>query len=199
VATAGLETPADRAVSKCRRIPCVVVPIIHRALLIHEVTSPADSRHEVVSAHNLGLYRASSIELLLGGSYYGKSSYQGQSSSRVSTHVRMYGKRCVPPPLQNATSISTQDQRHRASASDVYHQMDRFVPIVLVRCSHSHSYECDCGAGVRPGPLGRLQCICYQVVKLHSLLTALIHFEKTVRCCTCLSAATLWFCLVEGS
>jgi hypothetical protein len=41
-------------------------------------------------------------------------------------------------------------------------------------------------------------------VKLHSLIllelfTILIHFEKTVRCCTCLSATTLWLCLVEGS
>jgi hypothetical protein len=33
-------------------------------------------------------------------------------------------------------------------------------------------------------------------VELHSLV---FHFEKTVRCCTCLSATTLWLCLVEGS
>jgi hypothetical protein len=26
-----------------------------------------------------------------------------------------------------------------------------------------------------------------------------MHFEKTVRCCTCLRATTFWFCLVEGS
>jgi hypothetical protein len=166
--------------------------------------SPAYFWHEVISAHNLGLLRASSIELLLGGTYYGKSSSQGQSSSQVSTHVRMHRKRCVYPPLQNATSISAQDQRHRASASDLSHQMDQLVRVVLVGRSHSCSQECDCGTGVRPGTLNRVQCLCYQVVKLHilvllELLTVLIHFEKTVRCCTCLSATTLWLCIVEGS
>jgi hypothetical protein len=33
------------------------------ALRLHEITSPAYGRHEVVGAHNLGLRRASSIEL----------------------------------------------------------------------------------------------------------------------------------------
>jgi hypothetical protein len=176
------------------------------SLRLHEIMSPAYGRHEVIRVYNLSLCRASSIELLLGGTYYGKTSSQGQSSSRVSTHVRMYRKRCVYSPLQNTTSISTQDQRHHASASDVSHQMDQLVPVILVRCSHSCSQECDCdcGAGVRPDSLGRVQCLCYQVVKLHSLVllelfTVLIHFEKTVGCCTCLSATILWFCLLEGS
>jgi hypothetical protein len=174
------------------------------ALRLHEITSPAYGRHEVVSAHNLGLCRASSIEILLGGTYYGKSLSQGQSSSRVSTHVMMYRKQCVFPLLQNATSISTQDQRHLASASDVSHQMDQLVPVVLAGCSHYCSQECECGAGVRPGLLGRVQYLCYQVVELHSLVlldifTTLIHFENTSGCCTCLSATTLWLCLVEGS
>jgi hypothetical protein len=174
------------------------------ALRLHEIMSSAYGPHEVISAHNLGLCRASSIELLIGETYYGKYSSQGQSSSRASRHSRMYCKRCVCPPLQNATCISTQDQWHRVSASDVSHQRDELVPVFLVRCSHSCSQECDCGAGVPPGSLGRVQCICYQVVKLHilvllELFTVLIHFEKTARCCTCLSVTTLWFCHVEGS
>jgi hypothetical protein len=39
------------------------------ALRLHEVPSPTDRQHEVVSAHDLGLCRALSIELMLGGAY----------------------------------------------------------------------------------------------------------------------------------
>jgi hypothetical protein len=39
----------------------------------------------------------------------------------------------------------------------------------------------------------------YHILVLLELFTIFIHFENTVRCCTCLSATTLWFCLVEGS
>jgi hypothetical protein len=38
------------------------------ALRLHEVTSPTYRWHEVVSAHNISLCRASSIESMLGGS-----------------------------------------------------------------------------------------------------------------------------------
>jgi hypothetical protein len=71
-------------IKKYRMLMCFVrllleaFPVFSKriALRLDEVTNPTDRWQEVFSAHNLGLCRASSIELLLGGSYYGKASSQ---------------------------------------------------------------------------------------------------------------------------
>jgi hypothetical protein len=145
-----------------------------------------------------------SVELLFCGTHDWKSTSQRQSSSRVTSHIWVYIERCVHPPLENATSVSTQDQWYRMSAPDVSHQMNQFGPIFLVRFTHSHCQECDCITGVRPCSLGGIQSLCHQVVEFHGLglcefLAVLVYLEQAVRSCTCLCASTFWLCLVKRS
>jgi hypothetical protein len=46
------------------------------SLSFHEILSPTDCQHEVVSTHDFRFCRASGIEFLLGRTHNGKSSSQ---------------------------------------------------------------------------------------------------------------------------
>jgi len=158
----------------------IVIDLI--PLAIHEVAGPAHGWHVIIHANNLGVSRGPSVEFLFGATHDGKSAAQREASSRVSSHVGVDRKCRMNPPLQNTTSVGTQDQRQRARASDVLHEVDQLSRIILVGCPHSRRQECNGGAGVRSCSFGSIQHFSYQVVELHSFLSwqflrSLIHLE----------------------
>jgi hypothetical protein len=48
----------------------------------------------------------------------------------------------------------TKDQGQHACASEIFHQVNQFAPIILVRCLHSCCQECNSCASIRSGSFG---------------------------------------------
>ena len=101
-------------------VQTIVLGIV--TLSFKEILCPADHWHEVFDSYYLSLRRASTVELLFGGTCNGKPTSHRQSSSRVSSNVRVDCKRCVHPKFEDSTSIFTEDQRQCPHAGGILHQ-----------------------------------------------------------------------------
>ena len=100
-------------------------------LSFKELLFTADLWHEVFDSYYLSFRRASTVELLFGGTCNWKPTSHRYYYSGVSSHLRLDCERCVHPPFQNATSIGTEDRRQRPRAGDILHQPYLHIHIIL--------------------------------------------------------------------
>ena len=97
--------------TKCCLKLCILDPL--------KKSGPTDFRNEVISAYQSSLCIAAGVVFLFCGTHNGKSASRIQSSTGTYLHIRMDGKLCVHPPLQNTASVGTKNQRQREHAYDV--------------------------------------------------------------------------------
>jgi hypothetical protein len=126
------------------------------SLGFHEVLSPTDCWHEVIAptisdSVELWVLSFCLVKLTMGNPLPKDRPpplcphMLGWIANAASTH----------PPLQNAGSVGTKDQwQHEHHASEMFHQVNQFVPIILVRCLHSCHQECNGCACIRSGLFG---------------------------------------------
>ena len=79
------------------------------ALGLQKVVGPKYDRHEVVGSNQFSFGRASSVELLFGGSINWHALTKGHAATRVAPHIRMHSMGSVNPPLGDRDGVSAQN------------------------------------------------------------------------------------------
>jgi hypothetical protein len=78
----------------------------------------------------------------------------GWTANAASTHnVKML----VPLALRIRGSVCM-------PLAEIFHQVNQFAPVILVKCLHSHCQECNSCASIGSGSFGGIYCLGHQVV-----------------------------------